>query len=194
MLLWRYRYMTKTMAQIAYGSIDDALISMAPFDQYCKKCGRVIDGIYLNVLQAVCHYRQKNDSWQKEMTKALDTAYTYRFITPIAEFGAAVQPMLAEMTWTKNKKYLEQLIVAVRQQTVYYPDFLRPAVRMEEKLTPAELQVLRLLCSNRSNQEIAEILGVKLPTVKTQVRSILQKLGVKKRSEARDAAIQLHLI
>lgn len=192
--LWRYRYMTKTMAQIAYGSIDDALISMAPFDQYCKKCGRVIDGIYLNVLQAVCHYRQKNDSWQMEMTKALDTAYTYRFITPIAEFGAAVQPMLAEMTWTKNKKYLEQLIVAVRQQTVYYPDFLRPAVRMEEKLTPAELQVLRLLCSNRSNQEIAEILGVKLPTVKTQVRSILQKLGVKKRSEARDAAIQLHLI
>lgn len=54
--------------------------------------------------------------------------------------------------------------------------------------------MLRLLCGNRSNQEIADILGVKVATVKTHVIHILQKLGVKRRGEAKEAAQKLHII
>ena len=65
---------------------------------------------------------------------------------------------------------------------------------MKEQLSPSEKQVLKLICSNRSNQEIADILGVKLATVKTHVVHILQKLGVKRRSEAKEMAERLHMV
>ena len=57
-----------------------------------------------------------------------------------------------------------------------------------------ELQVLHLLCADKSNAEIAQIMDVKLPTVKTHVSHILDKLDVKRRAEARTAAKKLRLI
>ena len=54
--------------------------------------------------------------------------------------------------------------------------------------------MLRLLCRNKSNNEIGEILDIRLPTVKSHVSHILQKLGVSRRSEAKQVAENLHLI
>jgi LuxR family maltose regulon positive regulatory protein len=65
---------------------------------------------------------------------------------------------------------------------------------MPEPLSAAESQVLRLVCRGLSNQEIGEILDIKVPTVKTHVSHILQTLGVKSRGEARDRAEKLHLL
>ena len=55
-------------------------------------------------------------------------------------------------------------------------------------MTPTELQILHLLCADKSNAEIAQIMDVKLPTVKTHVSHILEKLDVKRRAEAKTAA------
>ena len=63
-----------------------------------------------------------------------------------------------------------------------------------EELTPTELQILHLLCADKSNAEIAQIMDVKLPTVKTHVSHILTKLDVKRRAEAKTAAKKLHLV
>lgn len=60
--------------------------------------------------------------------------------------------------------------------------------------TAAELQVLRLMCADKSNAEIGQIMDVKLTTVKTHVSHILDKLGVSRRSEAKTAAKKLWLI
>lgn len=65
---------------------------------------------------------------------------------------------------------------------------------MSDALTAAELQVLRLICADKSNAEIGEILDIRLSTVKTHVSSVLSKLGVSRRSEARTAAKKLWLI
>ena len=48
--------------------------------------------------------------------------------------------------------------------------------------------MLRLICADKSNAEIGELLGIRLPTVKTHVSHILQKLDVSRRSEAIRAA------
>lgn len=61
-------------------------------------------------------------------------------------------------------------------------------------MTAAELQVLRLLCADKSNAEIGRILDIKLPTVKTHVSHILTKLNVSRRSEAKTAARRLWLV
>ena len=81
-----------------------------------------------------------------------------------------------------------------RTQAAFYPHFLEPSLAPGEELTPAELQILHLLCADKSNTEIAQIMDVKLPTVKTHVSHILDKLDVKRRAEAKTAAKKLRLI
>ena len=51
-------------------------------------------------------------------------------------------------------------------------------------LTTRELDVLRLLAAGHSNRAIAEALFVSLPTVKTHVASVLDKLGLDSRTAA----------
>jgi DNA-binding NarL/FixJ family response regulator len=58
------------------------------------------------------------------------------------------------------------------------------AVPAAAALTPAELQVLRLLTNGSSNQKIASDLGVSVRTVATHVQHILDKLGLQNRVEA----------
>lgn len=126
--------------------------------------------------------------------QALDAVHEYRFVMPIAQFGAAVMPMLTFTGYKKDESFFSLLLQETRRQAVLYPNFLRPMPRLSEPLSPAETQVLRLLCGNRSNQEIADILGVKVATVKTHVIHILQKLGVRRRGDAKEIAQKLHII
>jgi len=52
-------------------------------------------------------------------------------------------------------------------------------------LTPREAEVMELLCSGRSNAEIAHTLQVSVETVRTHARRIYRKLGVRTRRELR---------
>ena len=77
---------------------------------------------------------------------------------------------------------------------MFYPRFLKPPAAPAEPLSTAETQVLRLLCQGLGNQEIGDILGIKLSTVKTHVSHIFQKLGAKNRAEVKIAAEKLRLV
>jgi LuxR family maltose regulon positive regulatory protein len=61
-------------------------------------------------------------------------------------------------------------------------------------LTSAELDVLRLLRSPRSQRAIAGELSVSINTVKTHTSSIYRKLGVGSRDDAVTRAIDLSLL
>ena len=63
-----------------------------------------------------------------------------------------------------------------------------------EKLSPREVEVLRLLASGASNQEIALQLVFTVSTAKAHVSNILAKLGVSSRSAAVARARELHLL
>ena len=182
------------MVEIELGEENTALLTLASLIPFCERCGRVMDRMYIRILTAVCYQRQNNARWQEEWMQALDATHEYRFVMPIAQFGAAVMPMLTFTGYKKDEPFFSLLLQETRRQAVLYPNFLRPMPRLSEPLSPAETQVLRLLCGNRSNQEIADILGVKVATVKTHVIHILQKLGVKRRGEAKEVAQKLHII
>ncbi len=51
-------------------------------------------------------------------------------------------------------------------------------------LTYRERQVLKLLAEGQTNKEISAMTGISESTVKTHVASIIEKLGVKSRTEA----------
>lgn len=60
------------------------------------------------------------------------------------------------------------------------------------KVSPREKEVLMALAKGRTNQEIAQQLGVKVGTVKTHLESIYMKLGVSSRTDAVRCALTEH--
>ena len=63
-----------------------------------------------------------------------------------------------------------------------------------ERLTEAELEVLRLLRSELSQREIGAELHLSLNTIKSHTRSIYRKLGAATREQALDRARALSLV
>ena len=59
-----------------------------------------------------------------------------------------------------------------------------PQVPDLEVLSPREWEVLRLLARGLVYKEIADTLGVSMPTINTHVHRIYQKLHVRTRAEA----------
>ena len=190
----RYQYLTQAMDELSDGRPDAALLTLAPLRTYCRICKRHIDGIHLDMLCAIALYRQEDKAWQEHLTAALDAAKEFSFIRPISIYGNAALPLLEALSWDGDSKWVKRLMGAVRIQASCYPAFLQPPLSKGEALTAAELQVLRLICADRSNAEIGAILNIKLPTVKTHVRHILTKLNVSRRSEAKTTAKKLRLI
>ena len=190
----RYQYLTQAMVELADGRPDAARLTLAPLEAYVKNCARYIDSVHLHVLTAIALYRQKDDTWRGRLTQALETAAAYRFIRTISVYGTAVLPLLEELERVGSAKWHKQLMSEVRTQAAYYPNFLQPRLALSDTLTPMELQILHLVCADKSNAEIAEIMNIKLSTVKTHVSHILTKLDVKRRSEAKTAARKLRLV
>jgi len=69
----------------------------------------------------------------------------------------------------------------------------RPAASAEA-FTPREREVLALLARGLSNRDIADALEISAHTAKFHVNSILQKLGVERRTEAVVRAARLGLV
>jgi len=65
---------------------------------------------------------------------------------------------------------------------------------LTEELSPKELEVLRLMAGGYSNREISSAIHKSEGTVKNQVSSILEKLGVRDRTQAVLRAINLGML
>ena len=190
----RYQYLTQAMAELALGEEEAALLTLAPLRPYCEACRRYLDGIHLSLLSAVARFRLGEDRWREDWTSALETAESFRFLRPISQYGAAALPLLEACPPAGDGDFAKALTAALRNQSACYPDFLRPRREMRGPLSPAELQVLRLICADKSNAEISALLGIKVATVKVHVSHVLQKLNVQRRSEAKSAAQRLRLV
>jgi DNA-binding NarL/FixJ family response regulator len=93
---------------------------------------------------------------------------------------------------------LEQLVQAIRRlasgETFFHPALTERLIRSAvltaeapdspERLTPRELEVVRLMAGGMSNREIAEILGAAEGTIKHHVSNLLGKLGARDRTQA----------
>jgi DNA-binding NarL/FixJ family response regulator len=94
---------------------------------------------------------------------------------------------------------LDQLLEAIR--VVYAGEqFIPPQVasriaqRLLARLSPREMEVLKLLAKGLSNKEIAAQLGLVVGTIKIYVANIFTKLGVSDRTQALVAAVKRGII
>ena len=193
-VLRRYQYMTQAMVELADDDPEGALLTLTPLESYCAACDRYIDGIHLNVLSALALYRLRDGRWKEKLSRALDTAASFRFIRTVSVYGGAVLPLLTQLEWKEDEAFRKRLMIQTRKQAAATPMFLQPRLAPNEELTATEKQILRLICADKSNAQIAQIMNIKLTTVKTHVSHILEKLDVSRRSEAKTAAKRLKLI
>ena len=189
-IMKRYQYFTQAMAELAQGRPQ----ALAPLEPYCIACQRKMDHTTLLLLRAVAQYRLKDEAWQQSLTDALRIAVGLGFIRPVSCCGAALLPLLQALPSPEEESWYRQVVAFARVQAARYPYFLVPPLPPGEEMTATELQVLRLMCADKSNAEIGRILDIKLPTVKTHVSHILTKLNVSRRSEAKTAARRLWLV
>jgi len=73
-------------------------------------------------------------------------------------------------------------------------DELAPPAPTQEALSPRETKVLELVAEGLANKEIAVTLSISENTVKTHVRHILDKLGLRSRTEAAAYAVHQGLV
>lgn len=90
------------------------------------------------------------------------------------------------MTYTRE--LIDAAIGVVSAGGAYFPQtrveaapYPRPSAR---RLSKRQAEVLGLLLHGRTNQEIADALGISLPTVKLHVHAILNATGARNRTEA----------
>ena len=87
---------------------------------------------------------------------------------------------------TESRYVLHAIHLASRGLTVLPPAALSGEhIGGPEVLTPREAEVLDLLQGGRSNAEIAHMLHIGVETVRTHVRRVYRKLGVRTRRELR---------
>jgi DNA-binding NarL/FixJ family response regulator len=66
--------------------------------------------------------------------------------------------------------------------------------RLDDTLTPREVEVLRLVVQGWTNQQIARNLSISMSTVKRHIRHIITKLGVCDRVQAAVRAVELGVL
>lgn len=126
-VMQRYQYLTQAMVELAAGKPDAALLTLAPLEPYTVNCKRTIDGIHLGTLSAIALYRKKDESWKERLATALSTASDFDFTRTVSVYGAAVLPLLNELSWNgRTSAWRKRLMSAMRAQAAFYPHFLEP--------------------------------------------------------------------
>jgi DNA-binding NarL/FixJ family response regulator len=95
-----------------------------------------------------------------------------------------------------NQELATRLLRRLAEEKRQGPDPTPPKLRepLREALTPREAEVLQLLATGQTNQQIAETLVISKGTVKVHVERIIRKLGVSDRTQAAVRAIELGLL
>ncbi|MVP01816.1 response regulator [Paenibacillus sp. N10] len=81
----------------------------------------------------------------------------------------------------KGQSILESQVASKLMNRFRQP---KPAAAPHEDLTEREMEVLRLIATGKSNQEVADDLFIGIKTVKFHVTNVLAKLGVEDRTQA----------
>lgn len=112
-------------------------------------------------------------------------ARRHRRDAAVREATAARETML-DVGARKESERAERLLERIRDETQVR------AAKNDSGLTDREMEVLQLLSSGRSNQEIAADLVLSVRTVERHISNIYQKLGLQGRTARTSAAAHAH--
>ncbi len=163
-----------------------------------QRWGNVI-GILLQQALAYQMLQQESQAFQA-LSEAVRLAEPEGYIRSFVDEGASMELLLYRLR-RRNRQhgltpYLDTLLAAFQQETKTHAQPKEPAqaYQLPEPLSQREQEVLQLLVSGASNQEIAQELVITRDTVKRHVNHIFSKLGVHNRVQAVKQAQELGLL
>jgi LuxR family maltose regulon positive regulatory protein len=141
----------------------------------------------------------KKEEAQTSVLRAIHLAQSENLVRTFINEGEDIKELIKKISNEKlirrsdsldliPKDYLKKLI------TAFELEGKRKNIYFVEDLSSREIEVLRLLFKNLSNNEIAETLYISLSTVKTHISHILSKLGATNRQEATEIAKEKGLL
>jgi LuxR family maltose regulon positive regulatory protein len=154
-----------------------------------KRMGRVIE---ILVLQALVFQGKKEiDQALTRLEKALSLAKAERYMRTFLDEGEAIAKLLRLAKVRRMEaEYAAELLSAMGKG---HETTQPPAQLLVEPLSKREMEVLRLIESGCSNQEIAARLFISIATVKRHISNIYIKLGAKNRTQAVSLSKELRL-
>jgi LuxR family transcriptional regulator, maltose regulon positive regulatory protein len=158
-----------------------------------KRTERMID---LKISYAIFYKTQSNHKKAiTSLTEAIELAAEENLIGFFLFCIDEVGDLLKEIFKTQiventniSSKFIENFKIAIERR-----EKLRKA-RTDEGLSPRELDTLKLIAKDLSNQEIADKLFISLNTVKTHLKNIYIKLDVDNRTKAVGKAKELGIV
>jgi len=181
------------LAEGSHQSLAEARSRLNDLDEVMRRVNRVnvrIDVLALQTL--VCNAQGDEPAALKNLETALTLGEVGGFIRSFIDLGPPMAKLLLRSKEQKTDReyagYIEQILGAFPKNQ------LTEAGATHELLTDREYEVLSLLAKRLSYREIAEQLVISLPTVKSHTLNIYSKLGVNKRMQAVEKAVEVGIL
>jgi LuxR family maltose regulon positive regulatory protein len=180
-------------AFLAQDKLDEALKVLDPLRSQAEATQQVGQTIQLMIRQALA--LQAQDDLSPAMTilkEALWLARPGGYMRTFVDQGPALAKLLAKLTELDDETnvYRQKLLAAFPQDAYAQPEIQHPPLH----LTQRERQVLNLVATGMTNQQIADELVIARGTVKKHLDNIYAKLGVGSRTQALARATELDLL
>jgi LuxR family maltose regulon positive regulatory protein len=188
--------LTLVRVWIAQGQTADALSLLGRLRPLAEAAGRQTSTVELLALEALALAAARAHARaQACLVRALTLAEPSGFVRLFIDEGVAMARLLEALAASQRRGeltgpapspgYLRRLLTAfVRAEPESARDSAPIASSLPDPLTPRELELLRLMATGASNQQIADRLIVSMPTVKTHVNRVFRKLDASSRLEA----------
>ena len=204
-----YEFEAQVLARalLALDRRDEALTLIWKLRADAQTIGRQQSVIEFWKLEAITHdARGDGQAALAALEQALILAEPEGYVRSFVDEGDALRLLLVEFArGTRGAQVAPQIASYAGKLLAAFPASARQArapveaeasgaQALADPLSDRELEVLRLIAANRSNQEIAETLIVSVNTVKTHINRLYVKLGAHNRLEAVERAQELHLL
>lgn len=199
-----YQYFTTVRAYIVLSEPDKAMLYIEKLKKLGVDYYRLLDVAEASVLQAVVQWATGS---QKEAVQTLEeimlTMQPYHAVRIIADEGAAVLPILKKLALNVGKpdykgeldgRYVNQVMLCAYEVSKNHKGITAHISIKPIKLSKQQKHVLTLLAQGYKNEEIIEMTGLTINTIRSYTKIIYQKLNVNKAADAVIEAKKLGII
>lgn len=187
-----YLIHTRAQALLALGRCREAAMLTEDLLHMIEGDFRPIDRVeYLLDGALACERMGDTAAALGKVHDAMVLAQPYGYVRLFADRGAPMLSLLdrfARETLLPEEltAFWRRCVEAARQFSLLFPALYAPAGKEEEplQLTRTEVQVLHLLAEGKTNRDICDTLGFKLPTAKFHIHNLCEKLGAANRTAA----------
>jgi len=201
-------HVTRARALVAVGRLDEAAAWLERVRALAERHERHTNLIEITVLLAVTaavagHGARALALLGRALELAETEGHLRPFVTEAAVIGPLLSTLLAERPTAFARRVAERIAGRTGERAAEPPAIravpvaaapIAPGIASAEPLSERERTVLRLLVAGATNKEIARQLDVSVNTVKTHVRSVYAKLGVRNRGRLAAVTHELGLL